>query len=62
MRLPKLSYDQLTPRQREAHDKHAAKRERVSGPYAVWLHSPEVDLQPDRTPPFADVRGHRKTG
>jgi 4-carboxymuconolactone decarboxylase len=42
MRLPKLSYDQMTPRQREAHDKHAAKRERVSGPYNVWLHSPEL--------------------
>ena len=42
MRLPKLQYDQLTPRQREAYDKHAAKRDRVSGPYNVWLHSPEL--------------------
>jgi len=42
MRLPKLTYEQLTPKQREAHDKHAAKRDRVSGPYNVWLHSPEL--------------------
>ena len=42
MRLPKLQYDQLTPRQREAYDKHVAKRDRVSGPYNVWLHSPEL--------------------
>ena len=42
MRLPKLTYEQMTPRQREAHDKHAAKRDRVSGPYNVWLHSPEL--------------------
>ena len=42
MRLPKLAYEQLTPRQREAYDKHAAKRDRVSGPYNVWLHSPEL--------------------
>jgi 4-carboxymuconolactone decarboxylase len=42
MRLPKLKYEQLTPRQREAHDNHAAKRDRVSGPYNVWLHSPEL--------------------
>ncbi len=42
MRLPKLAYDQLTPKQREAYDKHAAKRDRVSGPYNVWLHSPEL--------------------
>jgi 4-carboxymuconolactone decarboxylase len=42
MRLPKLSYDEMTPSQRGAHDKHAAKRERVSGPYNVWLHSPEL--------------------
>jgi 4-carboxymuconolactone decarboxylase len=42
MRLPKLSYEELTPRQREAYDKHAAKRTRVVGPYGVWLHSPEL--------------------
>jgi 4-carboxymuconolactone decarboxylase len=42
MRLPKLNYDQLTPKQKEAWDKHAARRDRVSGPYNVWLHSPEL--------------------
>lgn len=42
MRLPKLSYDQLTPKQKEVADKHAARRDRVSGPYNVWLHSPEL--------------------
>jgi 4-carboxymuconolactone decarboxylase len=42
MRLPKLNYDQLTPKQKEVADKHAARRDRVSGPYNVWLHSPEL--------------------
>ena len=42
MRLPKLDYNDMTPRQREAHDKHVAKRTRASGPYGVWLHSPEL--------------------
>ena len=42
MRLPKLSYEQLTPRQKEVHDKHTARRERIGGPYNVWLHSPEM--------------------
>lgn len=42
MRLPKLDYKEMTPRQREAHDKHVAKRKRASGPYGVWVHSPEL--------------------
>ncbi len=42
MRLPKLDYSELTPRQREAYDKHVEKRKRASGPYGVWLHSPEL--------------------
>ena len=42
MRLPKLTYEQMNPKQREAHDRHAARRDRVSGPYNVWLHSPEL--------------------
>jgi 4-carboxymuconolactone decarboxylase len=42
MRLPKLSYEDLTPRQREAWDKHAERRKTVGGPYGVWLHSPEL--------------------
>jgi 4-carboxymuconolactone decarboxylase len=42
MRLPKLSYENLTPRQRETWDKHAERRKTVGGPYGVWLHSPEL--------------------
>ena len=42
MRLPKLDYSTMTPRQREAHDNHVAKRTRASGPYGVWLHSPDL--------------------
>jgi 4-carboxymuconolactone decarboxylase len=42
MRLPKLEYSELTPRQRAAYDRHDAKRKRVGGPYTVWLHSPEL--------------------
>ena len=42
MRLPKLAYENLTPRQKEVHDKHVSRRDRVSGPYNVWLHSPEL--------------------
>ena len=42
MRLPKLTYEQLSPRQKEVWDKHVSRRDRVSGPYNVWLHSPEL--------------------
>jgi hypothetical protein len=42
MRLPKLDHSAMTPRQREAHDRHVAKRKRASGPYGVWLHSPVI--------------------
>jgi 4-carboxymuconolactone decarboxylase len=42
MRLATLSYDALTPRQREAWDKHSARRETVRGPYTVWLHDPDL--------------------
>ncbi len=42
MRLPKPSYETLTPRQKEVYDKHVARRDRVAGPYNVWLHSPEL--------------------
>jgi hypothetical protein len=67
--MPTLSHEALTPRQREARGKHSARREAVRGPYTVWLHfsmlqiclnSAEVDLQSDRDPPFADVRGYQK--
>jgi 4-carboxymuconolactone decarboxylase len=42
MRLPKLSYEELAPRQKEVYDKHVGRRNYVSGPYNVWLHSPEL--------------------
>lgn len=40
MRLPKLRYEELTPRQKEVYDKHVVRRNHVRGPYDVWLHSP----------------------
>ena len=42
MRLPKLSYEKLTPRQQEVYDKHVVRRDHIGGPYNVWLHSPEL--------------------
>lgn len=42
MRLPKLTSDQFTPRQKEVADKHNARRDRLAGPYDVWIHSPEL--------------------
>lgn len=42
MRLPKLRYEELTPRQEEVYDKHVGRRDYVRGPYDVWLHSPEL--------------------
>ena len=42
MRLPKLKYEELTPRQRETWDKHAERRDSPVGPYLTWLHSPEL--------------------
>lgn len=42
MRLPKLSYEKYTPRQKEVADKHTARRDRIGGPYHVWIHSPEL--------------------
>jgi 4-carboxymuconolactone decarboxylase len=42
MRLPKLSEDKFTPRQKEVADKHNARRDRLAGPYHVWIHSPEL--------------------
>ena len=35
MRLPRLSYEKLTPRRKEVYDKHVARRDRVAGPYHV---------------------------
>ena len=42
MRLPTLAYENMSPRQKEVHDKHVARRDRVAGPYPVWIHSPEL--------------------
>ena len=42
MRLPKLTPETMTQRQRELHDKIAGKRGKVGAPYQVWLNSPEL--------------------
>lgn len=42
MRLPKLPYEQYTPRQKEVADKHTARRDTIGGPYNVWIYSPEL--------------------
>jgi len=42
MRLPTLSVDQLSPRQKALHERIAGKRGAVRGPFQVWLHSPEL--------------------
>lgn len=42
MRLPKLPYEQYTPRQKDVADKHTALRDNIGGPYNVWIYSPEL--------------------
>ena len=42
MRLPILKYENLDPKQKEVYDKHVVRRNYVTGPYDVWLHSPEL--------------------
>jgi 4-carboxymuconolactone decarboxylase len=42
MRLPTLTYEELSPRQREVWDKHAERRDKPVGPYRTWLHSPDL--------------------
>jgi 4-carboxymuconolactone decarboxylase len=42
MRLPTLTYEQLTPRQKEVWDKHGERRGAPVGPYRTWLHSPDL--------------------
>lgn len=42
MRLPKLSEEEMTARQRELAQRIAGRRGAVRGPYQVWLHSPEL--------------------
>jgi 4-carboxymuconolactone decarboxylase len=42
VRLPKLSPETMTTRQRELHDEIAGKRGKVGAPYQIWLNSPEL--------------------
>jgi 4-carboxymuconolactone decarboxylase len=43
MRLPQLSYDQLTPEQRAVWDEVVAgPRKKMHGPFFIWLHSPDL--------------------
>jgi len=42
VRLPKLTEDDLTSRQRELSDRIAGRRGQTRGPFLVWLHSPEL--------------------
>jgi 4-carboxymuconolactone decarboxylase len=43
MRLPKLSYEQLSPEQKAAWDEVVAgPRKKMHGPFFIWLHSPEL--------------------
>jgi len=42
MRLPKLGYEDLNERQKQSFEKHAERRKVVTGPYYVWLHSPDL--------------------
>lgn len=42
MRLPILSVDQLSPRQKTLYERIAGKRGAVRGPFQVWLHSAEL--------------------
>jgi 4-carboxymuconolactone decarboxylase len=43
MRLPKLSYEELSPEQKVAWDEVVAgPRGKMHGPFFIWLHSPEL--------------------
>jgi len=43
MRLPKLSYEQLSPEQKVVWDEVVAgPRKKMHGPFFIWLHSPEL--------------------
>lgn len=42
MRLPTLTPETMTPRQRELSDRIAGKRGGTRGPFLCWLHSPEL--------------------
>ena len=43
MRLPKLSYEQLSPEQKVVWDEVVAgPRKKMHGPFFIWLHSPDL--------------------
>ena len=42
MRLPALSVEEMTPQQREVHDRIVGRRGRLGGPYPVWLRNPQL--------------------
>jgi 4-carboxymuconolactone decarboxylase len=42
MRLPRLTFEELSPRQRESWQKHAERRDKPVGPYLTWIHSPDL--------------------
>jgi 4-carboxymuconolactone decarboxylase len=42
MRLARLQPEEMSPRQREVHDRIAGKRGKVRGPYQIWIQSPEL--------------------
>lgn len=42
MRLPKLTQETMTSRQRELSDRISGKRGGTRGPFLCWLHSPEL--------------------
>jgi 4-carboxymuconolactone decarboxylase len=42
VRLPKLTPETMTPRQKELSDRISGKRGGTRGPFLVWLHSPEL--------------------
>jgi 4-carboxymuconolactone decarboxylase len=41
-RVPNLTLEELSPEQRRLHDEIAAGRERVGGPFAIWLRTPSI--------------------
>lgn len=41
-RLPEIPYDQLSVEQRRIHDDIVGSRGGIRGPFACWLHSPEL--------------------
>lgn len=42
MRLPKLTPETMSPRQKELSDRISGKRGGTRGPFLCWLHSPEL--------------------